>query len=326
EVRRMKKRNNQRLAVIFIVIGLGIPGILSAQQPSQATEAQSRPNRKAARAEAPPAATQANADLGANMGIDQEAMESTRRDFMTLMQNHPRFWSAVQADPSLLSDQEYVNRDPVLASFFARHPEVARDPDYFVGWNGNFRGPGDQGASTWDSVLHGILPFLVFVIILSALLWVFRHVLENRRWSRMTKIQTDLHTRLLEKFTSNQELFAYMETEAGKRFLESVPVITDPEKSPRLSAPFGRILWSFQAGLILALAGIGLLAIRSQFAAAAGGQALLVLGTLGVTIGAGFIIAATVSYGLSKHLGLFEKLINPKTAKPDLGDLPKSLS
>jgi hypothetical protein len=31
---------------------------------------------------------------------------------------------------------------------------------------------------------------------------------------------------------------------------------------------------------------------------------LLVFGTLGVTLGAGFILSALVSYGLSKHLGL----------------------
>lgn len=322
----MRKRTSRRLAVIFVVIGLCVPGILSAQQTPQAPGAQSRPNRKAARAEAPPAATQANADLGADMGIDQEAMESTRRDFMTLMRNHPRFWSAVQADPSLLSDQEYVNRDPVLASFFARHPEIARDPDYFIGWSANFRSQRNEDSSTWSMFWRDIAPMIVFLIILSALLWFVKVVLENRRWSRMTKIQTDLHNRLLEKFTTNEELFAYMQTEAGKRFLESVPIITDPERSPRLSAPFGRILWSFQAGLILALAGIGLLAIRSQFEATAGGQALLVLGTLGLTIGVGFIIASGVSYGLSRHLGLFEKLTGPKTARQGLGDAPKSLS
>jgi hypothetical protein len=32
--------------------------------------------------------------------------------------------------------------------------------------------------------------------------------------------------------------------------------------------------------------------------------ALLVFGTLGVTLGAGFMLAAVVSYGLSKHLRL----------------------
>jgi hypothetical protein len=31
---------------------------------------------------------------------------------------------------------------------------------------------------------------------------------------------------------------------------------------------------------------------------------LLVFGTLGVTLGTGFILSALVSYGLSKHLGL----------------------
>lgn len=297
-----------RSTIAAVAMTIGIAALLSA-----------RPARSQGQA----SRTSAAAPAASNIILDQASMEATRRQFLGVMRSHPRFWSAVQADPSLMTDQEYLNRDPVLAAFFAQHPEVARDPDYFVGWDANFRRRGDEG---WNTFWRDAAPMIVFLIILGALLWIFKVVLENRRWSRMTKIQTDLHNRLLEKFTTNEDLFAYMQTEPGKRFLEFVPVITDPERSPRLSAPFGRILWSFQAGLILALAGIGLLAIRSQFEAAAGGQALLVLGTLGLTIGVGFIIAAGVSYGLSRHLGLFQKLAAPKTAAPNLGEITKNLS
>jgi hypothetical protein len=58
-----------------------------------------------------------------------------------------------------------------------------------------------------------------------------------------------------------------------------------------------------QAGLVLFLVGLGLLQIRGHVGASEA-SALLVFGTLGVTLGAGFILSALVSFGLSKHLGL----------------------
>ena len=49
--------------------------------------------------------------------------------------------------------------------------------------------------------------------------------------------------------------------------------------------------------------GLGLLALKGQMEAT-DARPLLVFGTLGVTLGVGFILSALVSYGLSKHLGL----------------------
>lgn len=250
----------------------------------------------------------------------QEAMDATRREFMDVMRRHPRFLRAIQADPSLMTDQEYLNRDPALAAFFAQHPEVARDPEYFVGF------PSEQSRdrSDFQMVWEGLAPFIAFFVVVIALISILRLVIGNRRWSRALKTQTDLQTRLIEKFSSNQELFTYLQTDAGKRLLEANPVLTDIGRSPSLGPPLGRIFWSFQAGLILTLAGIGLLAIRSQFDAAAGGRALLVLGTLGVTVGAGFIIATLISYLLSRRLGLLEPLAKPAGRIAGAGSAPEN--
>ena len=59
-----------------------------------------------------------------------------------------------------------------------------------------------------------------------------RVFLENRRWGRIFKLQTEVHGRLIDKFSSSQELAAYMETEAGKRFLEAAPIPVDLEAGP----------------------------------------------------------------------------------------------
>ena len=46
----------------------------------------------------------------------------------------------------------------------------------------------------------------------------------HRRWSRLSKIQTDVHNKLLDRFTSNEDLLAYIQTPVGRKFLESAPI------------------------------------------------------------------------------------------------------
>src|SRR5580704_5412833 len=88
------------------------------------------------------------------------------------------------------------------------------------------------------------------------LVWLIRTVMDYRRWNRLTKVQTDVHTKLLDRFTANEDLLAYIQSPAGSKFLESSPITLDA--GPRnVGAPLGRILWSVQAGLVVAAAGIG---------------------------------------------------------------------
>lgn len=153
-------------------------------------------------------------------------------------------------------------------------------------------------------IMDDVAPFLMFVIVTSVLMWLVKVFLENRRWGRMAKVQAEVHTKLLEKFASSQDLQAYMQTEAGKRFLESAPIPIEPDQKTRMSAPLGRILWSVQVGLILAMGGIALLFVRSNVPE--GVQPLTVFGTLGLMLGLGFVLSAGAAYVLSRHLGLFE--------------------
>jgi hypothetical protein len=151
-------------------------------------------------------------------------------------------------------------------------------------------------------LLGYLIPFSVFVCCLLAVLWVLRTLLESRRWNRSFKVHEEVHTKLIEKFGSGQDLSAYMQSDAGRRLLEWTPPVPDAT-SHGLANPIGRILWSLQAGLVLLLVGLGLLALKGEMAAT-DAPPLLVFGTLGVTLGIGFILSALVSYGLTKHLGL----------------------
>jgi hypothetical protein len=117
----------------------------------------------------------------------------------------------------------------------------------------------------------------------------------------MLKIQTDAHTKLLDRFTSNEDLLAYMQTPAGRRFFESAPI---PVESPRaLNAPIGRILWSAQVGTVLTLAGLGLELVAAR-AIEDIAQPLSAVGVVVIALGLGFCVSAFMAYVLSKRLGL----------------------
>jgi hypothetical protein len=102
--------------------------------------------------------------------------------------------------------------------------------------------------------------------------------------------------------TSSEDLRSYMESTAGRQFLESAPIALDGRTSP-MAAPVSRILWSMQAGVVLLFLGLALQFVsRGVIDDAA--QPLRVLGVLVTAIGGGFIISSGLSYALSRRLGL----------------------
>lgn len=302
------------LALILVgCIGVTYGPASFASPPAQRAEPpQSR--RSQPQAESPAAGAH-------DIQVDPEAMDATRRRLNDTLDRYPRVANVIYRDPSLLGNQEYITSNaPGLWPFLEQHPEISRDPEFFL--NGHLRRFGFiEHEQSRDDVrlrfLSDLWPFMVFVIVVIALLWILRVILENRRWSRLAKVQAEVHGKLLEKFSGSQDVLAYMATEPGRRFLESAPIPTDLEQRPRFSAPVGRILWSLQVGLIVGLAGVGMLYIRGSVPE--GDQPLLVVGTLGATLGVGFILSAIASYALSHHLGLFERAPSPTLTVGGLG-------
>ena len=141
---------------------------------------------------------------------------------------------------------------------------------------------------------------LIFVSVstfgcLGFLIWM---VGDTIRKSKIAKAQSDMQTKLLDKFGSSQELLDFMKTEAGQRFIQTTPVEAPPQRNP-----YSRILRSITAGTILTFLGIGFLSISSY----AGGHGFSVFGTISLAIGLGFLVSAGISYFLSKSWGLFER-------------------
>jgi hypothetical protein len=293
---------NSRILFRPMLMALLIFGILIAPT----LGAQARP---APAAQAPPAA--------APPPTDQE-VQATQEQLIKLLRLSPTLTTVVENDPTLLSNLEYVNRNnPQLGQFLASHPEVVRNPEFYLFTHLNTEGGRDEALeravwpdmqSQWheatsERILDNLVPFLVFVCILLALLWLTRQLLENRRWSRIFKLQTDVHGRLIERFGSNQELMTYMGTEAGKRFLEAAPIPVGFENEQRMPNAVARVLMPLQIGVVLTLLGIGLLAIRNYLGADMISPMLL-MGVVVLMPGIGFIISAGITWLLAARLGL----------------------
>lgn len=251
--------------------------------------------------------------------ISDQELVATQEQLIQLLRTSPTLTTVVARDPSLLSNQEYVTRNnPQLAQFLAQHPEVARNPEYYLFTRLNSRGgrreqvleravwpeisqPFNRNSNVIDIVgpIAGVAAFACF---LAAFVWLIRQFLENRRWSRIFKLQSEVHGKLIERFSSTQEIATYMGTEAGKRFLEAAPIPVGFEPDQRMPNAVARVLWPLQIGVVLVLLGIGLLFLRG--ASPELNLPMLITGTVVLMPGLGFIISAGVTWILAGRLGL----------------------
>jgi hypothetical protein len=241
--------------------------------------------------------------------VDERSAQDTRQRLNEILRDYPPSLTQVlRLDPTLLNSADYLAPYPALAAYIAQHPEVSRHAAFYLGQpdfddnsqedtrSRTIREFGDVMRMT--VVLCGFIAFFVTVT------WLARLIVEHRRWLRATKTQTDTHSKLLERMTSNEDLLAYIQTPAAQHFLQAEPIPLDA--APRsIGAPVSRILWSVQAGVVLGVLGVGLWFIRNRIFEEISGPLLLV-STLAMALGAGFALSAAVAYILSLRLGLLE--------------------
>ena len=141
--------------------------------------------------------------------------------------------------------------------------------------------------------------------------WLVRSAIDYRRWLRAMKIQTEAHTKIVDRLASNEDLLAYMQSPAGQRFLtaSSIAVPSMDQPLAPMGAPFNRILWSVQAGVVLTTAGAGLWLAKNGVLDEAA-QAMQVVAILTMALGLGFVLSALASYALSRQLGLVNSPAN----------------
>ena len=241
--------------------------------------------------------------------IDEPDAQRTKDEVSRLLDRYPpTLRETLALDASLLENQPYLASYPALVGFLTKHPEIAHNPSFYIGERSGGRGPRDRATQVtdlWRDVLGGLAAFIGFGMAIGLLVWLIRTIVDYRRWSQLAKVQTDVHTKLLDRFTANDDLLAYIQSPAGSKFLESSPIRLDT--SPRaVGAPLGRILWSVHGGLVLVAGGIGLQVVGARVADEAA-QPLHALGVLAIALGLGFVISAIVSFVISQRLGLIER-------------------
>jgi hypothetical protein len=132
--------------------------------------------------------------------------------------------------------------------------------------------------------------------------WAVWVIAVNIRRSRSSKQIAELHSRLLDRFTGNPDLIAFLEGESGRRYFEALEC--------DVRAPLNRVLNGIQLGIVLVLLGIALVVVRNtqiSDAPAAARNGLLLIGVPAVAVGAGFLVSSAISHRLIKSWGLLDK-------------------
>jgi len=266
----------------------------------------------------PVAAPHANVAKTTPVASDKD-VAATQEELIRLLQQSPTLTTVVARDPSLLANLDYVRRNnPQLAQYLENHPEVVLNPDFYLFTHLNVEGGQRyqalehevwpnlpemrEGRRLSEELASDVAPAMVFIGVLSAVLWLTRVFVENRRWSRIFKLQTEVHSKLIDRFSGSDELLSYMGTEAGKRFLEAAPIPIDFEPQQRVPNAVARVLTPLQIGIVLVLLGCGFLVLRH--AEADMRIPMMVLGTIFLMPGLGFILSAGVTWLLAGRLGL----------------------
>jgi hypothetical protein len=235
-----------------------------------------------------------------------------RERFMQVLSNYPPAVGAVlKTDPTLFSNHDYLASYPALASFLAEHPQIVHSPDYYlehVVIHGSVA-PDPVNIRVLDRTLNDIVPFAVFLVVAGIIVWLIRTVIDHRRWSRATQTQTEMFRKVFDRFGTNEELLAYLQSDAGRRIAEAVSLPVDPGHS--IGAPLQRILWTVQIGIVSFMLGLGLQLVSwrvpVEIATVLSAMAIIVL-----SIGLGFIVSAVASHILSRRFGVMpQQALNP---------------
>jgi hypothetical protein len=189
--------NHRNRILPWVLRSVALPALMLA---ALAT-AQTRP--------APPAKPAATAPTNQDLQRESDAMATTQDQLIKLLRLSPTLTNVVAYDPSLLSNQEYVSRNnPQLAQFLAAHPEIVRNPEFYLFTRLNGQGgrrdqvlqravwpempqPSDQqyhGRPATEEFISDMPPVLAFACFLGALIWLIRQLSESRRWSRIFKL------------------------------------------------------------------------------------------------------------------------------------------
>jgi hypothetical protein len=246
--------------------------------------------------------------------------DQTREALRELLSRYsPTIGRVLALDPTLLQNPVYLEPYPELVAFLQQHPEVARNgADFLSDFRPSYYREPDHATQVirmWQNLFQGVAIFMVFGLVTGTLAWLVKTLVDYRRWYRLSKVQTEAHNKLLDRFTANDELLAYIATPSGKRFLESAPIMLDISPAS-IGAPLKRILWAVEIGVVMVCLGGGSVLAANNLPTEVS-QVLIVVSILVTALGIGFVLAAAATYLLSRRLGVLGGAASRQTGDVD---------
>lgn len=138
-----------------------------------------------------------------------------------------------------------------------------------------------------------LLPIVIstgFFVLVAFIVWAGVHG-RNRR----AQLQSDVQTRLIDKFGSAPEMVAFLHSEAGHQFMSGV------ERMPQMMAR-DRIVSGFRRAILLLFLGIAFLLLSLT----RHGDGLLISGAILTALGAAFLVSTWASMKMSRSFGLMD--------------------
>jgi hypothetical protein len=150
-----------------------------------------------------------------------------------------------------------------------------------------------------------MIPILLGLGFFGMIAWIVYVIVDGNRRKERLRVFTDFHSKLIDRMGSSGEFAAFLQSDGGRRFLESLSV----EKGH----PANRIMAAVQTGLVLASLGIGFvlagewgvnpIAMRNEWDV----NGFRIAGIIFTSTGVGFLLSAASSYLLAKSLGVLKQ-------------------
>ena len=154
---------------------------------------------------------------------------------------------------------------------------------------------------TANNIANGIASLSLAIAIIISAAWIIAKIITALKQRANTRTEAQIYNRLIDKFETAPEFIAFLESDAGLKFIE--------DSAPRPAVMIGRILTSTQIGIVILLIGAGLLVSANIFSGPSAlsddfYKILTICGLVGLTIGIGLLISAAISYYTCKAWGL----------------------
>ena len=132
-----------------------------------------------------------------------------------------------------------------------------------------------------NQMIEGLMAMTIVIACFLFVAWIIWMVSRQRRERHQRDI--DLKSRMLEKFGTSEEFVQFMQTDAGRKFLE--PAQAKAEKSLH-----GRVASSLSSGVVLVLLGLAFFSLSWL----TGSSALVFPGAIMSAIGVGLVLSAII--------------------------------